>query len=114
MSVNSVTLSGILARDPQLRYVNNKPETMLSVICTTYEPSSGGKWQKVSTTIPVIVKGQNAERVAGWFSGGSAVEIEGKLKGFKIQSDSHNVTVCAVLARRVDSPDAKGGRVDER
>lgn len=100
--MNVVNLTGVLARDPILRYRWDIPAVMLEVTTFTLKKDSSGKWRSVPTTIPVLVGERKAERVAGWFKGGAAVEITGRLKSMKIETASGPVSVPAVEAVTVN------------
>ncbi|GHV50343.1 hypothetical protein FACS1894216_02370 [Synergistales bacterium] len=102
MGINKVILSGKLAREPQLDYKPTGPVTQLDVVCTCGQMGADGKWNKSETTIPVLVKGKTAERIAGWFNAGMAVEVEGSLYGFSFGSAGRTAKGCAVLAHRVN------------
>ena len=101
--MNVVNLTGILARDPILRYRDDRPSVMLNVTTFTHKKDSSGKWRAVPTTIPVLVDESKAERVAGWFNAGAAVEITGRLKSMKVETRNGPVSVPAVEAGTVNA-----------
>jgi single-stranded DNA-binding protein len=100
--MNVVNLTGVLARDPILRYRGDLPSVMLEVTTFTHKKDSSGKWHAVPTTIPVLVDESKAERVAGWFKTGAQVEITGRLKSMKIETIDGPVSVPAVEAVTVN------------
>lgn len=101
--MNIVTLTGTLARDPQLRYRDNKPEVLLDVCCVERVPNAQGKWESHRLVVPVWVVGKHAERTAGWFKKDSLVDVLGKLKVFEIKTKSGGIAkACAIFASRVD------------
>jgi single-stranded DNA-binding protein len=101
--MNAVNLTGVLARDPILRYREDRSAVMLEVTTFTRKKDSSGKWRAVPTTIPVLVGENNAERVAGWFKSGAQVEITGRLKSMKIETRDGPVSVPAVEAVTVNA-----------
>lgn len=107
MSINNVTITGTLARDPQLRYnTGQPPEARLDVVCVENTKNADGKWEKTKNLIPVVVRGTQAERVSGWFKEGSRVEVTGSVKGFVIPADDgygDHIRACAILARSVSA-----------
>lgn len=79
--MNSSNLSGILTRDPVLRYSESgRPQTRLEIRCHSGFGKVDGKTVKTYTTLPVYVFGEKAERVAGWLREGYIVEVSAKLK----------------------------------
>jgi single-stranded DNA-binding protein len=74
----------------------------LDVKCWRKEMREDGRFATVSTIIPVIVEGKNAERVAGYLRIGTAVEVEGRVQGFEIETADGPTKACCVVARRVE------------
>jgi single-stranded DNA-binding protein len=102
MSLNTVILSGALAREPQLSYGTRPPRTRLDVVCHYPARDDGGKWVRQHTIVPVVVDGDKAERTAGWLKEGMVVEVEGSIRAAKVETADGFGTTCYVLARRVD------------
>lgn len=96
MSINQVVISGVLERDPYLRFDEKKiAKVRLDVRCDRIVKGQDGKWVKDAEIIPIYMAGLKAERIAGWNKQGYHVEILGRLmpsgKG------------CIVVALRVES-----------
>lgn len=104
MSVNTVILTGVLARDPILGYSDShRAKTRLDVVVSDFVRQEDGRWKPVPMTIPVVLYGESAERAAGYLEKGSPVEIEGKIKSFVFQGADGPVTACAVQAHRASA-----------
>ena len=82
MSINQVIVSGVLERDPDLRFdeESRKARVRLDVRCERPVKDRNGKWIRTTEIIPVYMVGTEAERVAGWNRQGGHVEIVGKLR----------------------------------
>jgi single-stranded DNA-binding protein len=100
--VNAVNLTGVLARNPELRYPNGRPSAKLFVTTASPQKGADGKWSAVRTIIPVLVDESKAERIAGWLKAGMRVEITGRLKSMKIETQNGPVSVPAVVAITVN------------
>ena len=66
MSINVVTLSGTLAREPQINYQGKRAVTRLDVCCTYMRRNERGEWVKEHNVVPVYITSDKAERIAGW------------------------------------------------
>jgi single-stranded DNA-binding protein len=97
-----VNLTGVLERNPELRYSNGRPATKLFVATASPQKGADGKWGAIRTIIPVLVDESKAERIAGWFKAGMRVEITGRLKSMKIETQNGPVSVPAVVAITVN------------
>ena len=102
MSLNVVTVSGVLAREPQIKQLQTGTTARLDVRCWRKEMKDGGEWATVKTIIPVVIEGKNAERVAGYLKKGTAVEVEGRIQGFEVETMNGPTKACCVVARRVE------------
>jgi single-stranded DNA-binding protein len=111
VSVNVVIVTGTLAREPRMSYQAAEPEARLDIRCLSLEKDADGKWRDIVTILPVVIRGRNAERTAGWLKEGMPVEVEGQLRGFDIPTGgSKPVKACAILARRVERVKTAGGK----
>ena len=102
MSLNIVTVSGVLVRDPQIKRIPAGTTARLDVRCLRKEMREDGKFATVSTIVPVVVEGKNAERLAGYLKNGTAVEVEGRVQGFEIETVDGPAKACCVVARCVE------------
>lgn len=104
MSVNTVILTGVLARDPILGYVDSyRPKTRLDVVVSDFVRQENGRWKPIPITIPVVLYDKAAESAAGYLEKGSSVEVEGKIKSFVFRGADGPVTACAVQAHRASA-----------
>ncbi|MGH8397475.1 MAG: single-stranded DNA-binding protein [Gammaproteobacteria bacterium] len=77
-SINILTISGNLGRDPEMNYnPSGNPYTRFSVAVSQWDFKS-----KSETTmwIPVFVSGKRAETCAQWLQSGSKVIVSGNLQ----------------------------------
>jgi single-stranded DNA-binding protein len=102
MSVNSVAITGVLARDPILRYDGDKKIVKLYIDTPLRKKGADGKWTNVPNIVPVTSEGMNAERLAGWLKEGMYVEVEGQIIGFDFDLRGKKAKACSIAAIRVD------------
>lgn len=82
MSINSVTITGNLTRDPELRTTGGGMSVMklgVAVNDRRKDPRTG-EWEDVANYVNVTVFGNRAEALANMLAKGSKVAVEGKLR----------------------------------
>ena len=102
MSINVVTVSGVLAREPQIKQLPTGTTARLDVRCWRKEMREDGRFATISTIVPVVVEGKTAERVAGYLKTWTAGEVEGRVQCFDVVTMNGPTKACCVVARRVE------------
>ena len=81
MSINIVTISGNLTRDPELRQAGNTSILSFGVAVNDRRRNpQSGQWENVPNFVDCIVFGSRADALAGLLHKGSKVAIDGKLR----------------------------------
>ena len=81
MSINIVTISGNLTRDPELRQAGNTSVLSFGVAVNDRRKNQQtGQWESVPNFVDCIVFGSRADALAGLLHKGSKVAIDGKLR----------------------------------
>jgi single-strand DNA-binding protein len=81
MSINIVTISGNLTRDPELRQAGNTYVLSFGVAVNDRRRNSqSGQWESVPNFVDCIIFGTRADALAGLLHKGSKVAIDGKLR----------------------------------
>ena len=82
MSINRVTLTGNLTRDPELRYAQNGTPIldMGLAVNDRAKNQQTGQWEDRPNFVDLAMFGTRAERVAPYLSKGSKVAVEGRLR----------------------------------
>ena len=81
MSINIVTISGNLTRDPELRQAANTSILSFGVAVNDRRRNpQSGQWENVPNFVDCIVFGSRADALAGMLHKGSKVAIDGKLR----------------------------------
>lgn len=81
MSINIVTISGNLTRDPELRQAGNTSILSFGVAVNDRRRNpQSGQWENVPNFVDCIVFGSRADALAGLLHKGAKVAIDGKLR----------------------------------
>ena len=81
MSINIVTISGNLTRDPELRKAGNTSVLSFGVAVNDRRRNlQSGQWENVPNFVDCTVFGSRADALAGLLHKGSKVAIDGKLR----------------------------------
>ena len=81
MSINIVTISGNLTRDPELRQAGSTSVLSFGVAVNDRRRNlQSGQWESVPNFVDCTVFGSRADALAGLLHKGSKVAIEGKLR----------------------------------
>ena len=82
MSINRVTLTGNLTRDPELRYAQNGTPIldMGLAVNDRVKNQQTGQWEDRPNFVDLAMFGTRAERVAPYLAKGSKVALEGRLR----------------------------------
>ena len=81
MSINIVTISGNLTRDPELKKAGNTSVLSFGVaVNDRHRNPQSGQWDSVPNFVDCIIFGTRADALAGLLHKGSKVAIDGKLR----------------------------------
>ncbi len=80
MSINRVTVSGNLGRDPELRATSSGTQVLGFSICVNDRVKRGDRWEDAPNWLDACMFGQRAESVAKYLSKGAHVTVAGKLR----------------------------------
>ena len=81
MSINIVTISGNLTRDPELRKVGNTSVLSFGVAVNDRRRNpQSGQWESLPNFVDCTIFGTRADALAGLLHKGSKVAIDGKLR----------------------------------
>ena len=81
MSINIVTISGNLTRDPELRQAGNTSVLSFGVAVNDRRRNlQSGQWESIPNFVDCTIFGTRADALAGLLHQGSKVAIDGKLR----------------------------------
>lgn len=104
MSINRVTISGNLTRDPDLRTTaTGNPVLGFGVaVNDRHKNSTTGEWEDYPNFIDCTMFGTRAEKIAGYLSKGSKVAIEGKLRWSQWERDGQKRSKIEVIIDEIE------------
>jgi single-strand DNA-binding protein len=104
MSINSVTLSGNLGRDPELRTTaaGGNLLTFSIAVNDRVKDSSTGEWKDYTNWVDVVVFGNRAESLSRILTKGMKVTINGKIRYSSWEKDGQTRSKIEVIANDVD------------
>ncbi|OUP10974.1 single-stranded DNA-binding protein [Collinsella sp. An2] len=79
MSINSVTISGNLGRDAELRATKSGMQVLGFSVCANSRVKRGDSWEDKPNWVDVSIFGKRAESVAKYLTKGTHVTIHGRL-----------------------------------
>ena len=79
MSINSVTISGNLGRDAELRATKSGMQVLGFSVCANSRVKRGDFWDDKPNWVDVSIFGKRAESVAKYLTKGTHVTIHGRL-----------------------------------
>lgn len=79
MSINSVSISGNLGRDPELRATRSGMQVLGFSMCVNGRVRRGDSWEDKPNWVDVSIFGNRAEAVSRYLSKGSHVTVHGRL-----------------------------------
>src|SRR5450759_1111845 len=82
MSINRVTITGNLTRDPELRTTGSGMSVLKLGVAVNdrRKNASTGEWEEIANFVDVTVFGARADALAKFLHKGSKLAIEGKLR----------------------------------
>lgn len=102
MSINSVSISGNLTRDCELRTTQNGTQILtFTVAVNDRKKDQNGKWVNVPNYIDCCIFGNRAESVSRFISKGSKVSCHGKLRWSQWEKDGQKRSKIEVIVDEV-------------
>lgn len=104
MSINRVTISGNLTRDPELRATAGGTQVLsfgVAVNDRRRNPQSG-EWEDYPNFVDCTMFGTRAEAVSRYLSKGSKVAIEGKLRYSSWERDGQRRSKLEVIVDEIE------------
>ena len=98
--MNSVSLIGNLAKDPELRYTTGQNQTAVGRFTVAVEDGYGDK--KRVAWIPVLTFGKQAENCEKYLSKGSQVGVQGRIQTGSYEKDGQRFYTTDVIADRIE------------
>lgn len=120
MSVNSVSISGNLTRDAELRMTSaGSPVVSFGVAVNERRKNPQGEWEDYANFVDCVMFGTSAEKLQPYLEKGVKVAVEGKLRFSSWERDGQKRSKLEVVVDEVDlmSRGASRGHVstqDER
>jgi len=102
-SINSITISGRLTKDLEVRYISSGSAVVtLSIAHNRNFKDKNGGWQKEVSFVDVVVWGPRAEGCGKYLHKGDPVLVEGSLRTRTYTNkDGKTVKVTEIFAQRV-------------
>ncbi len=109
MSINSVSISGNLTRDPELRQAGQTPVLELGVAVNDRRKNQqSGEWEDYPNFIDCTVFGARAEKLAQWLHKGDKVGVHGKLRYSSWEKDGQKRSKVSVVVDELDFMTRRG------
>lgn len=103
MSMNSVSISGNLTRDCELRTTQNGTQILtFTVAVNDRKRDQNGQWVDVPNYIDCCIFGNRAESVSRFISKGSKVSCHGKLRYSSWEKDGHKRSKLEVIVDEIE------------
>lgn len=113
MSVNRVTISGNVGRDPELRATNSGMSILSFSVAVNDRVKKGDNWEDYTNWVDVVVFGRRADSLSKFLSKGMKVAVDGKLRYSSWERDGQKRSKIEVIADDIDimqRRDGDGGR----
>lgn len=78
--MNSITVTGNLTRDPEIKFLNGGNATVKIGIAVNRRWQKSGEWQEQTSFFDVVAYGQLAENVGNSLTRGAKVLVTGRLE----------------------------------
>ena len=107
MSINNVTISGNLTRDPELR--NTATSSVLAFsVAVNERVNDGGEWKDRPNYIDCVMFGKRAESLSRIMAKGAKVAVSGKLRWSQWEKDGQKRSKIEVVAEEVELMQRRG------
>lgn len=106
-NINSVTISGNLTRDPELRHAPSGTAVANIGVAVNRSVKNGDEWEDEASFIDVTVFGRRAELLAEKFEKGSNVVVQGRLEQqrWEDKETGANRSKVVVIAQTIEGQD---------
>lgn len=105
--MNTWTGSGLLTRDPDVRYTNNKNGEAMAIAKFTVACQRKGR-DAGADFIPVVAFGKTAEVVEKYFHQGNGIEIKGRIQtGSYTNKEGVKIYTTEIYAEEIEFPKGK-------
>lgn len=113
MSINRVTITGNLARDPDLRTTaTGNPVLGFSVAVNDRRKNNAtGEWEDQPNFVDCTMFGTRAEKITPYLSKGTKVAIEGKLRWSQWERDGQKRSKLEVIIDEIEFLSQRGSEV---
>jgi single-strand DNA-binding protein len=101
-TMNTITVSGNLVRDPELRYMNNGNPVLNFAIAVNNRKKVGNDWQDDPCFIGVTVFGKQAETLGENLNKGSKVVVSGRIQQRSWEKDGQKRTLIEIVAEQIE------------
>lgn len=110
MSINRVTISGNITRDPELRSTQGGMEILALGVAVNdrRKNQQTGEWEDVPNWIDCVMFGNRAKSVSRFLSKGSKVAIEGKLRWSQWERDGQKRSKIEVIVDEIEFMTSRG------
>lgn len=103
MSINHVTISGNLTRDPELRQTPSGMAILhIGIAVNDRRKGADGAWEDVPNFIDCTMFGARAEKLSPRLSKGMKVAIEGKLRWSQWEKDGQKRSKIEVIVTEIE------------
>lgn len=113
MSINHVTITGNLTRDPDLRSTaGGMPVLGLGVaVNDRHKNSATGEWEDYPNFVDCTMFGTRAEKITPYLSKGTKVAIDGKLRWSQWEKDGQKRSKLEVIIDEIEFLSQRGSEV---
>lgn len=102
MSINRVTISGNLGRDPELRATASGTQVCSLSVCVNTRQKVNGEWSDKANWVDVIFFGNRAESISKYLAKGSHVTVAGLLSQNVWEKDGQKRSKLEVIGEDID------------
>ena len=102
MSVNSVTISGNVGRDPELRSTAGGTGVLGFSVAVNERVKRGDSWEDYTNWVDVVIFGKRAESLSRILTKGMKVAVSGRLHYSSWEKDGQKRSKMEVVANEVD------------
>ncbi len=104
MSINRVSISGNLTRDPELRQTQGGMAILSMGVAVNDRRKNAqtGEWEDVPNFIDCVMFGSRAEKLAQYLAKGTKVAIEGKLRWSQWEKDGARRSKLEVIVDEIE------------
>ena len=115
MSINRVTITGNLTRDPELRATQSGMQVLsLGVAVNDRRKNQAtGEWEDVPNFVDCTMFGTRAEAVSRYLSKGTKVAIEGKLRYSSWERDGQRRSKLEVIVDEIEFMSRRDGQAEQ-